>query len=258
MVEVHDLANGIVGIQKITIDDQFTGAFQLRGAIPSYRERSASPRFSEGLKIKQLYLEKDKKCNGFIEYVPGEFSWRAVDAKGYLFIHCIWITPNNAKNKGYGSLLINECIEDAKKEGKYGVAVITSEGSFMAGKNLFLKNGFKSVASAKPSFELMVKTLKKGSIPKFKDWEKQLNKYQGLNTIYSNQCPWVSRSIKELKEIAKEKNLNLNIIEIKTAQDAQKAPSPYATFNLVYNGKLLVDHYISSKRFENIIKKEIK
>ncbi len=215
-------------------------------------------RFSEGLKIKQLYLEKEGKCIGFIEYIPGENAWRAVDAKGYLFIHCIWISPNNIKNKGYGSLLVKECIKDAEAEGKNGVAVITSEGPFMAGKDLFLKNGFKSIESANPSYELMIKTLKTGSLPKINNWEKQLSKYKGLNIIYSNQCPWVARSIKEIKEIADNKNLKLKITELKTAKQAQEAPSIYASFSLVYDGKLLVDHYISKKRFENIINKEIK
>ncbi len=215
-------------------------------------------RFSEGLKIKLLYLEKERKCIGFIEYIPGEYAWRAVDAKGYMFIHCIWISPNKYKRKGYGSLLIKECIKDARRLGKYGIAVVTSEGPFMAGKALFLKNGFRSIASAKPSFELMIKTLKKGSLPKLKDWEKQLSKYKGLNFIYANQCPWVARSIKELSEIAKKKGLKAKIIELKSAKEIQNAPSVYGTFNLVYNGKLLVDHYISSTRFLNIIKKGIK
>jgi len=215
-------------------------------------------RFSEGLKIKQLYLEGESKCIGFIEYVPGEFAWRAVDAKGYIFIHCIWITPNKNKGKGYASLLINECIKDAKKEGKYGVAVVTSEGSFMAGKEFFLKNGFESVASAKPSFELMVKALKKGPLPKFKDWEKQLGKYKGLNIIYSNQCPWIARFINEIDEIVKEKKLILKITKLKNAKQAQNAPSIYASFSLVYNGKLLADHYISNRRFSNILEKELK
>jgi len=215
-------------------------------------------RFSEGMRIKLLYLEKEGKCNGYIEYVPGEHAWRAVDAKGYMFIHCIWMNPNNVKNKGYGSLLVQECINDAENEGKYGVAVVTSEGAFMAGKDLFLKNGFKSVASDKPSFELMVKTFNDAPIPKFNNWEKQLSKYQGLNIIYSYQCPWVARSINEIEKIANENNLKLNLFELKTAEDAQNAPSVYASFNLVYDGRLLADHYISSKRFQNIINKEIK
>ncbi len=210
-------------------------------------------RFSNGLIIKLLYLENEKKCNGFIEYIPGEYAWRAVDAKGYMFIHCIWISSNKHKEKGYGSLLVNECFQDAKKEGKYGVAVVTSEGPFMAGKALFLKNGFNSVAKVKPSYELMVKTIKSGSLPKLRDWEKQLSQYKGLNIIYSNQCPWVARSIKELSEIAREKGLEIKLTKLKNARQAQDAPSTYTAFNLIYNGKLLADHYISSRRFLNII-----
>ena len=68
-----------------------------------------------------------------------------VDAKGYLFIHCIWVSPNTYKEKGHGSRLVNECITNAKQEDKYGVAVVTSEGSFMVGKALFLKNRFKRI-----------------------------------------------------------------------------------------------------------------
>ena len=214
--------------------------------------------FSEGLTIRQLYLENEKKPVGFIEYVPGEYAWRAVDAKGYMFIHCMWVSPNKYKKKRYGSLLIKECIKDAEKQGKYGVAVLVSEGPFMAGKDIFLKNGFKPVAQFKPSFNLMVRTLKEGGpMPKLNDCEKQLNKYEGLNLIYSNQCPWVARSIKDMIETAKSKDLKLKVTELKNAKEAQNTPSVYATFNLVYNGKLLADHYISNTRFLNIIKKEI-
>ena len=215
-------------------------------------------RFAEGMRIKLLYLEGVKKPIGFIEYVPIEHAWRAVEAKGYMFIHCLWVSPNKYKRKGYGSILIEECLKDAKKNNLNGVAVVTSEGAFMAGKDLFLKNGFRSAASAKPSFELMVKMFNKFPEPKFKICDSQLSKYKGLNIIYSNQCPWVARSIKELQEIAKKQDLELNIIELKTAEHAQNAPSIYAVFNLVYNGKLLADHYISSRRFMNIIKSEVK
>jgi ribosomal protein S18 acetylase RimI-like enzyme len=168
-------------------------------------------RFPEGLTIKVLYLENKKKCNGFIEYIPGEYAWRAVTAKGYLFIHCLWITPNKFKNKGFGSQLVQECIADAEKKGCYGVAVITSEGSFMAGKDLFLNNDFQIVTTAKPTFSLLIKPLKKGPLPAFNDWEQQLRTYSGLHIVYSDQCPWVSRSIPELMSIAKEKNIDLTV-----------------------------------------------
>jgi ribosomal protein S18 acetylase RimI-like enzyme len=211
-------------------------------------------RFTEGLKIKLLY--DDNKCIGFIEYTPGEQAWRAVDATGYLFIHCIWVSPNKFKGMGNGSRLLTECLDDAAKEGKYGVAAVTSEGSFMAGKALFLKNGFRSMDSAKPKLEMMVKNLSPGPVPKFRDTAAELSRYQGLNLIYSRQCPWVARGVNELAATASERGLTLKITDIESAAQAQQAPSIYAVFNLVYNGKLLVDHYISKTRFLNIINKE--
>ena len=214
-------------------------------------------RFSEGFTIKSLFIETEKKPIGFIEYVSGEYAWRAVNAKDYLFIHCIWINPNKYKIKGYGSLLVKEVLNDAEKQGKIGVAVITSEGSFIASENLFLKNGFKVVDKA-DRFELLVKQLKEGALPKFTDWQKQLAQYKGLNIVYSNQCPWVIRSIKELTEIAEQKGLNLKVTELKSAKEAQNAPSIYATFTLIYDGKIFADHYLSSSRFLNILKKEMK
>jgi ribosomal protein S18 acetylase RimI-like enzyme len=214
-------------------------------------------RFPEGLIIKHLFIEGEKKPVGFIEYVPGEYSWRAVHASGYTFIHCIWVSPNKYKEKGYGSLLVKECIEDARQEGRHGVAVVTSDGPFMAAKGLFLKNGFEIIEKA-GDYELLVMKLKEGPLPRFAAFEQQLNNYQGLNIIYSNQCPWVARSIKELAEIAVKNGLELKITEMKTAEQAQNAPSIYSVFNLVYDGKLITDHYVSNTRFLNILKKELK
>lgn len=214
-------------------------------------------RFDEGYTIKHLILENEKKPNGFIEYVPGEYAWRAVDASDYLFIHCIWINPNKYKQKGYGSLLIEDCVKDAQQQGKSGVAVITSDGPFIASKELFLKNGFELVAKDE-RFELLVKQLRSAPPPKFRNWRKQLVHFKGLNIIYSNQCPWVARSIAEIGELIKEKGINLKITELKTAKEAQNAPSIYATFTLINDGKVLVDHYVSTTRLVNILKKDLK
>ncbi|OGD18642.1 MAG: hypothetical protein A2W03_08595 [Candidatus Aminicenantes bacterium RBG_16_63_16] len=213
--------------------------------------------FADGLKIKLLHLENDRKCHGFIEYISGEYAWRAVEAPGYLFIHCLWITPNSAKNKGYGSLLLEECLKDAEKQGKYGVAVVASDGAFMANKNLFLKNGFRVVETS-GMFSLLVKPLRKGALPRFRDWEKQLGKYKGLNIVYSNQCPWVARFIAELAGVIQKRGLQLKIRELKTARQAQAAPSIYGVFSLLQDGQILADHYISQRRFLNILDKELK
>ncbi len=214
-------------------------------------------RFSEGMIIKHLFIEEEKKPIGFIEYVPGEYSWRAVNASDYIFIHCIWIYPNKYKQKGYGSLLVEEAIKAAREDGRCGVAVVASSGPYMASKELFLKNGFESIENS-GKFELLVYKLKSGPLPEFTGWERQLSNYQGLNIIYSNQCPWVARSITELEETTKRNGLKIKITELKTAKQAQNAPSIYSVFTLVYNGKILTDHYVSNTRFLNILRKELK
>ncbi len=211
-------------------------------------------RFSEGLKVKVLYDDKDGKIHGFIEYVPGENAWRAVDAEGYLFIHCIWISPNSYKEKGYGSALLEECVKDA--DGKLGVAVVTSDGPFMATRDLFLKNGF-TIAEEDGKDQLLVKQLEEGPLPKFRDYRAQLKNYQGWHVVYSNQCPWVARFVGELDPAIVER-LGLTVTELKTAQQAQNAPSIYAVFNLIHNGTILVDRYISQTRLKNILKKHAK
>jgi hypothetical protein len=64
-----------------------------------------------------------------LEYIPGKYSHRPVDAEGYMFIHCIFVGfKNEYKGKGYASSLIDECIKDAKKAKMQGVAVVTRKG----------------------------------------------------------------------------------------------------------------------------------
>lgn len=214
-------------------------------------------RFAGGLTIRLLYDKKTKKTAGYIEYIPGENAWRAVDAAGYLFIHCIWVYPKARKDQGNGTRLVQACIADAKENGYAGVAVVASEGPFLAGRKLFEKNGFSLVSEEKPSFSLLASPLRDDHLPRFRDWRSRLAGYHGLHVIYANQCPWVSRSIGELTRTARESGIDITVTELKTAKEAQNAPSVYGIFSLVYNGRLLADHYISTTRFKNILKKEI-
>ncbi len=210
--------------------------------------------FEHGLKIQLLYIEGEKKPVGFVEYVPGEQCWRAVDAKGYMFIHCLWTNGKKFQHQGLGSQLL-EAVE-AEAAGMRGVASITSDAAFMASRELFEKNGY-SVAETSGREQLMVKSFGSAPLPKLRDWHGELEKYQGLHIIYSRQCPWVARFIEEVKPILAEHQLEPVITELKTAAKAQQAPSAYAVFNLIYNGKLLADRYISTTRFRNILKKEL-
>ena len=56
---------------------------------------------------------------------------------------------------------------------------------------------------------------------------------------------------------AMDHGIDLNVSKISTVKQAKSAPSGFGVFNLLRDGRLLEDHYISHTRFRNILKKEL-
>ena len=208
--------------------------------------------FKKGLTL--VVLTVDSKSAGMIEYTKGENFWRPVKAEKYLMIHCLWIIHTKYHNKGYGSLLIDEAINDSKQRKLDGVGVVTSDGPWMAGKKIFLEKGFKEIET-KGRFELLVKQFKTGKQPFFINWEENKSKVKGYRMLYANQCPMFAKCVTDLKEVAKDKKVSLKFSEMKSASTAQNAPCGYGVMNIMKDGRVIADHYISSRRFENILKK---
>lgn len=212
-------------------------------------------RFDEGLKFKILKTPTEEAI-GFIEYIPGEYTWRPVEASGYFVIHCIMIYRKQYKGQGYGALLLEDCLADAEKSKKAGVVVATSQGTWMARSDLFLKHGFETTDTAPPSYELLVKKLKRnGSQPSFiANWDTKAKKLgKGLVIVQSDQCPCVAKSSLDIQECAKDYGLPVKVVCMENCEQARNAPSAYGIFNIVYDGKLIADHPISRKRFSNIM-----
>jgi GNAT superfamily N-acetyltransferase len=83
-----------------------------------------------GLRAKML-LAPDGKPSGYIEYLPGEFAWRGVEAGGSMFIHCVWIFSKQHQRKGWGRIMVEGCLEDARKAGLSGAAVMVRDGPIL-------------------------------------------------------------------------------------------------------------------------------
>jgi GNAT superfamily N-acetyltransferase len=218
--------------------------------------------YSKGLRIKAL-LTKSGSYQGMLEYLPGEYAHRPVKAEGYMFIHCIFLGfRKEFKGKGYASLLIDECIKDAKEQKMLGVAVVTRKAAFMANNKIFLKNGFEIVDNAKPDFDLLVmKFDSKSENPSFNsNMQDSLDEYkEGLSIIRSHQCPYTEKNVNAIIETAKKKyHLKTNLIDANDSILAQKTPCAFGAFCIIYNGEVISYHPISNKRFENIMSKIIK
>lgn len=214
-------------------------------------------RFDEGMKIKMLDLKQGGR--GFIEYIPGEYAWRAVEADDYMFIHCLWVV-GSSKGKGYAKLLIDECVNDAASAGKKGVAVLASEGNWLAKKDIFLKYGFETAASVShqeyPPFDLLVKKFKKAKNPLMpSDWEERAAKFgKGLTVIRTDQCPYHEDAVKYVKEAAVKKGIKFTEVKLGSREELfERAPSPYGVFSILLNGRLLSYHYLLPKELEKML-----
>lgn len=207
---------------------------------------------NKDVRIKMAIDENGKRI-GFIEYLPSEAAWRPVKARNYLFVQCIAVYVKDFRSIGIGSILLSEAEKDATNQNKDGLFAIASNGAWMANKTLFEKNGFELVAS-KGRYDLLVKAFTDGPKPVFIDWEKNLDRIKGWHLIYSDQCPWHEKAVKDLQDTAVEFRIELQITKLNSPDQAQSAPSGFGTFSLVHDGKLLEDHYISATRFRSIIK----
>jgi len=196
-------------------------------------------RFREGLRYK-LYQVNGQNA-GFIEYIPGEYVWRGVDAKGYLFIHCLWIVGQN-RGHGYGRKLLEECLKDAKDS--FGVAVAVSKTHWLPTPKLFLKNGFEVADHAPPSFDLLVKRNSADApLPRFKKNWKKANPYpDGLTLVRSAQCPYIYVMDAGTRELGNELEIPVNVIDVKSAREAQRMPCVYGTMGLFHQGELMTYH----------------
>lgn len=224
------------------------------GRIEKKRWFEANTKF--GLRAKHL-LRPDGKPVGYIEYIPGEFAWRAVDAPGYMFIHCIWVHSKKDQRKGWGSLMVKHCLDDARGAGMYGVAVITRRGPWLADRGLFVANAFEPVDRAAPDYELMVRKFSRTAPdPVFRTgFDRKTARYgRGLTIIRSSQCPYILKFTSEIMQTAEaDYGLTAKVVNLESWQDAQNAPTPYGTFAVFYDGRLIADHQISRTRFRNIM-----
>jgi hypothetical protein len=210
-----------------------------------------------GLKARILIDDDGKPC-GYIESIPGEYAWRAVDARGYLFIHCIWNHSKRNRDKGWGSAMIQSCLHVAKAAGMNGVAVMTREGPWSAGAALFDANGFKLVDTAEPDCLLWVRKLKpRAANPSFtrKCSESSARLKDKLTIVTAAQCPYAVKFTTEIRGAAQNLySIEPRMLQLTTHRDAQNAPTPFAVFSVVFEGRVLADHPISRTRFCNIMR----
>ena len=209
-------------------------------------------RFADGLVFKKCDVRG--KC--FIEYVPAEKAWSPIEAEGYMFIDCLWVS-GQYKGQGYSNLLLNECIKDSKNAGKHGICVLSSQKKtpFLSDPKYLKYKGFILADTAEPYYELMyLPFFADAPEPRLKLSAKrpQINE-QGFVLFYAYQCPFTAKYVPLIENIAMEKSVPFKAIRFTTTEEAQDAPAPFTTYSLFYNGEFVTHEILSDKKFEKLL-----
>ena len=205
----------------------------------------------EQLKDGLVFLKGNVRGKCFIEYMPAENAWMPIEAEGYMYINCFWIS-GQFKGKGYANQLLEECIRDSKEKGKKGLCIRDSakKKPFLSEGDYLKYKGFQVADTAEPFFELLYLPFKEADIPRFKDCVKNPQiKEDGYVLYYTHQCPFTAKYVPVLEQAAKEHNISFKSILINSKEDAQNMPVASTTYALFLDGKFVTNEILSEKKF---------
>ena len=206
-------------------------------------------RLDEGL----VFYRTAERGKCFIEYIPAENAWIPLDASGYMYIDCLWVS-GQFKGHGYSTDLLDECIKDSKAKGRKGLCILSSvnrKKEFLADPKYLAYKGFEVADETDCGIDLMYLPLEEGAEPpRFKECAKKLRIDEpGWVVYYTDQCPftyyWVPRVVSE----AAEHGIEIKAIHITDKETAQNMTAPVTMYALFRDGEFVTHGIQSDKKF---------
>nr|WP_325196424.1 YoaP domain-containing protein [uncultured Oscillibacter sp.] len=206
-------------------------------------------RFDEGL----VFYRSEERGKCFIEYIPAENAWVPIIAEGYLYVNCLWVS-GSLKGHGYSNDLLDECIRDARAQGKKGLCILSSEKrkkEFLSDPKYLAYKGFSVSDTSETGITLMYLPLDpEAAPPKFKDCARHPKAEEdGFVLYYTDQCPYTYYWVPRVEDAAKEHHIPLKVIHITDKETAQNMPAPITTYALFRDGTFLTQGIQSDKKF---------
>lgn len=209
-------------------------------------------RFDEGL----VFLKSVERGKCFIEYIPAENAWNPIDADGYMYIDCLWVS-GAFKGHGYSSDLLEECIRDSKEKEKKGLCILSSakKKPFLSDSRFLKYKGFEICDESDNGIQLWYLPFEKGAdIPKIKACAKRPHIDDlGYVLYYTHQCPYNAKYVPILEKIAEKNGISFKAIQITSKEEARNAPTPITTYALFHDGEYVTNEQMNDKRFLKMI-----
>ena len=205
-------------------------------------------RFDEGL----VFLKSVERGKCFIEYIPAEYAWNPIEADGYLYIDCLWVS-GSFKGHGYSNDLLDACIADGREQGKKGLCILSAakKKPFLADPKYLKYKGFTVCDEADNGVQLWALSFAADAEkPRFRDCARHPHvDEQGYVLYYTNQCPFNAKYVPILEQTAKENAIPFHAIHIGSREEAQNAPTPITNYALFHDGEYITNEQMNDKKF---------
>lgn len=209
-------------------------------------------RFEDGL----VFLKSVERGKCFIEYIPAENAWNPINATGYMYIDCLWVS-GSFKGHGYSTDLLDECIKDSKSKGMKGLCILSSakKKPFLADPKFLKYKGFTVCDEADNGIQLWYLPFSPGAEkPSFKECAKHPHiDGTGYVLYYTSQCPFNAKYVPIVEQTAKEQGVKFRSVHLQSKVDAQNAPTPITTYALFCDGEYLTNEQMNDKRFLKLL-----
>lgn len=207
-------------------------------------------RIAEG----HVFRKLDYKGKVFIEYAPLEKAWVPIVGENYLYIYCLWVS-GSCKGKGYGKELLDFCIEDAKRQKKSGVCILSSKKKkpYVSDKKFMEKFEFEVVDTAFDEYELLALSFD-GTKPQFlKNVKEPQSTDDLLRIFYGAQCPFTTNCVEQVRSYCEENQIPLQLIFVDTLEKAKNVPAVFTNWAVFYKGKFETVQLLNENQLKKLL-----
>ena len=211
---------------------------------------------SDRLKEGHVFRKLNAKATVFIEYAPLETAWVPITGNNYYYLYCLWVT-GSYKGKGYGKLLMEYCLADAKEKGKSGVCMLGAkkQKSWLSDQSFAKKFGFEVVDTTDNGYELLALSFD-GTTPKFTENAKGQSIASKVLTIYYDmQCPYIHQNVDMIRQYCSTHEIPVDFIKVDTLHKAKELPCVFNNWGVFYKGKFETVNLLDAAYIERILKK---
>ena len=205
-------------------------------------------RFNDGL----VFLKSVERGKCFIEYIPAENAWVPIEAAGYMYIDCLWVS-GSLKGHGYSSDLLRECIRDSREKGKKGLCILSAakKKPFFADPKFLKYKGFEVCDEADNGIQLLYLPFENDApVPAFRECAKHPHiAEKGFVLYYTHQCPFNAKYVSVVEETAEKNGIPFKAILLGSKEEARNAPTPVTTYALFHDGEYITNEQMNDRKF---------